>query len=155
VDATSDGILENAETDFNKIVDWMVGNGLYDRPVKVVLTSYAYSLLKKKRVLYLNINNLQYMLNLLPEGSEILVSNNIQATVTAGANSMCALVQTQQNNDDGNDEEGGYQLLATGIDQKIHQTDLWQHRYGLREKFSVKVMSNQYVGWMDNIDTVT
>lgn len=146
VDTGTNGVLDNAWDDLNLVIDYFSNAGLQEIPIHIVLTSYAYNLLRAKFILYTNKTNLDLWMTILPKGSTIRQSNNIQASVTKDANSMCALLDLQGEN------LGGYQLFSSGIQQKVHQTDLWEHRYGLREKFSVKVVDDAYICWMDGID---
>ena len=95
--------------------------------------------------------NLELWMRALPAGSSVDYTNNIctAPSATAATNKMVCLLELYDK------DEGGYQLLSSGIDQKLHKTDLWEQRYGLREKFSIKVVSNAYVAYMDEIDVAT
>lgn len=154
VDTSSDGVLENAAADFQKAIDYFMANGLGERPITAVVTSYIMSLLRKTKRIYSKENNVEYLLSIMPPGSRIMYSNNIQASVTANANSACFFVQLMSDGD-GLSEEGAYELYGSGIEQSVHHVDNWKWRYALREKWSVKVLNNAYVCWMDAIDTVT
>lgn len=149
VDANTDGQLDYMIEDVNKITDYFVNEGLGGRPITVVMTNYIWLLLRRKQIPYSSKTNLSLMMDILPEGSRILVSNNIQASPTADSNTMVAFVQLM------GEDEGGYQLFASNLGQGLHHTDIWEYRYGLREKFSVKVVDDAYVCYMDGIDTAT
>lgn len=146
IDTGTNGVLDNAWLDLQKGMNYFTNEGLGNIPIHVVMTSYLWNLLRGKFILYTNQTNMDLWKRVLPVGSTISYSNNIFPTVTATTNKIVFLLDLQ------GEDLGGYQLLSSGIQQKIHQTDLWEHRYGLREKFSVKVVDNAYVCWMDAIN---
>lgn len=149
VDANSNGILDNAWADMIKAKDYFINEGFGERPLHIVLSTYAYTLLASTIVLYTTETNLDLWMKALPKGSMIYYSNNIQSDVTVNSNSMCVFLELTS------EDEGGYELYSSGIEQDIHRTDNWEYRYGLREKFSVKVRSDLYVAYMDGIDCQT
>jgi len=82
-------------------------------------------------------------------GGRILVSNNIQASVTDDANTMVAAIRLR-----GGDAKWG--LASSGIQQEVHRSGLYTWRYGVREKFALESLDPlQSFAWMDAIDTIT
>jgi hypothetical protein len=155
VDTGNNGILNNALDDLIALKSNFTNKGFYGRPIHVGLTSYAYDLLESTPLVQRPLNNLQLWYETLPKGSQIYVSNNIQASVTANANTMVGLVDLGIDPTTEINEQGAYAVYSSGIQQGVHQTDIWEKRYGLREKFTVKVADDDYVCYMDAIDTTT
>lgn len=151
VDTGSNGILNNAWDDMITAKNYFTHAGLGKRSLHFVMTSYMYTLLASTIVLYTNQTNLELWYRALPDGSTIDYTNNIctAPSGTGATNKMCVLVKLIDQ------DEGGYQLFTSGIDQKIHKTDVWEQRYGLREKFAIKVVDDAFVAWMDEIDVAT
>lgn len=143
-DSGGDGILENAQADIEKAIDGFVADGLGAYPVDVVMTSYIYNLLKNKIVPYdPKTNNLTIVEGKL-NGGQILVSNNIQASVLKTANTFVAIARTSES-------EAAWQLLSSGLDQSMDREGLWKTAIGIREKFSIKVLDKKFIRWMDGI----
>lgn len=155
VDTGNNGILDKALADLITAKSYFTNKGFYKRPLHIALTSYAYDLLESTPLVQRPMNNLQLWYETLPKGSQIYASNNIQATVTDSSNSMCAFVQLEVEETTGEPEEGAYGVYSSGIIQGVHQTDIWEKRYGIAEKYTVKVMDDDYVAFMDAIDTTT
>lgn len=150
VEDNSDGILSHAHEDINKGLDDFTANGLGDLPVDVILTSYAFNLLKNTFLSRApNMNNLDLVRNKL-NGGRIYVTNNIQApktTVDADTNSMIMMAR-------GSPAEPGWVLYSAGLDQMQHKQG-WSTTYGIREKFAYKLLDNKFIRWMNEIDTTT
>jgi hypothetical protein len=149
VQTNSNGFLDKAHKDCVEIIQHFVTNGLQNRPIKIVMTNHAYMILATTYIAYTSKSNLDVWYDSLPKGSMILASDNIQASPTAQSGSIVAFVELK------GEDEGGYQLFASNIQQGLHHTDIWEWRYGLREKFSVKVVDDAYVCYKDVVDTVT
>jgi len=143
----ANGKLTNAIADFLRVRNRFSDLGFGERPLKFAITSPISNLLKGT---LLNNNgvvtNFDAIMKLLPPGSQIFVSNNIQDSVSSSSNSMVAFVQTTS------EEEIGYKLFSTGIRQQV-QPYLWGIEYGVQEKFTVKIADDDYVCWMDGIST--
>jgi len=135
-------VLDNAVDDVNKALAYFDANGLQDKPVDMVISSYLKTKMDQTRLLFAGGNNTQYIQASL-RGGVILSSNNIQASVSSTSNSALFIVR----------DPNAWQLMSTGIDQEQEKVGLWSWRYGLREKFSVKVLNNKYVAYMDGITT--
>ncbi|MHA1382347.1 MAG: hypothetical protein ACTSR3_01175 [Candidatus Helarchaeota archaeon] len=148
-DTGSNGVLDNAKADLTKHIDYYTNLGMGDRPLMIVLTTYLYNLLRSTEIVYTSKTNLDLWYSMLPEGSKIYYTNNLQANVSASSNTMLSMVQLA------GEEEGAYMLFASGIEQKVKQEGLWSWRYGLREKFSVNVVDDDYVCYMDGISNAT
>jgi hypothetical protein len=148
VDTGNNGILNNAQDDFTRIVNYFSNLGLVTQPIDVVLTVPAYNLLLNTIFAYKEGNNLMEAERKLRGGS-ILVSNNIQASVTDDANTMVGIVRLS-----GADAKWG--LASSGIQQEVYRTGLYTWRYGVREKFNLESLDPlQAFAWMDAIDTTT
>lgn len=157
VDTGSNGTLDNALADFNKIVNHFEDNGLGGRSITVCLTNECAQLLRSTQKLYSDTNNLDMALKILPPGSRILNSNNIQTTAPAGGaadNYMVAFVDLMSNGE-GFSDEGGYEAYSSGVVQKVHHVDVDKWRYWLGMRYSIKVRDDAYVCWMDAIDCST
>ena len=149
IDTNTNGILDNAWADVKKAINFFTNEGLGQIPIHVVMTSYIWNLLQGALIPYSNMVNMDLWKKILPPGSTINYSNNIFPTVTATTNKIAFLLDLQ------GEDIGGYQLRSSGIQMKVHQTDLWEHRFGLREKFTVKVVDDAYVLFMDGISDAT
>lgn len=148
VDTGSNGILNNAQDDIAKIPDYFSGIGLVSQPIDVVLSTYAFNLLANTPLPNRAGNNTMLALEKL-RGGRIIVSNNIQASVTADANTMVGFIRLS-----GADAKWG--LASSGIQQEVYRTGLYTWRYGLREKFGLEFLdASQAIVFMDAIDTQT
>jgi hypothetical protein len=78
-------------------------------------------------------------------GGRIFISDNIQSSVTTTQNLAVFIVR----------DSDGWGLYSSEVEQEQEKTGLWAWRYGLREKFSVRVFNNKYVTWMDGISNAT
>jgi len=146
--AATTGYHAAAYVDLLELITYFVDEGLGDRPITIVMTNAAYMVLLDQ-IQYTAKTNLSLWYDTLPEGSRIMHSANIQASPGPTSNTMVGLV------DLAGPDEGGYQLFSSNIQQGIHQTDIWEYRYGVKEKFSVKVADDAYVCWMDGISNAT
>lgn len=147
VDSGSNGILTNMKADFKKALDYFTSKGLGDKPVDVVCTSYIWGLLETTIKVYGEGTALEYFTKML-RGGKIYVSDNVQAPGTAvstTANTAVFIVRDSR----------AYALLSSEIEQEQQQASLWSWRYGAREKFSIKVLNNKFVAWMDGISNAT
>ncbi|MHA1440256.1 MAG: hypothetical protein ACTSPK_00140 [Candidatus Heimdallarchaeota archaeon] len=146
LDTGSNGVLDNAKADLTQHIDYYTNLGMGDRPLKLVLTSYAYNLLRSTEILYAHKTNLDLWKSMLPEGSKIYYTNNLQTAVASDANTLLSMIALAE------EEDGAYSLFGSGIEQKVKQEGLWSWRYGLREKWSVNVVDDDYVAKTTAID---
>lgn len=144
VDTGSNGILNNMKADIKKALDYFTVNGLGDKPVDMCVTSYIWGLLDSTIKVYGDGTAKDYFTKML-RGGEIMVSDNIQASVTTTANTAVWIVRDPR----------AYALLSSEIQQEQDKKGLWEWQYGAREKFSVKVLNNKFVCWMDGISNAT
>jgi len=148
VDTGNNGILNNAQEDISKIPDYFSSIGLVSQPIDVILTTFAFNILANTPLPNRAGNNLMLALEKL-RGGRIIVSNNIQASVTKDANTMVGAIRLS-----GADAKWG--LLSSGIQQEVYRTGLYTWRYGVREKFASEFLDpSQALVWMDAIDTDT
>jgi hypothetical protein len=146
-DTGNNGILNYAQADIGKALDDFVANGLGDLPVDIVITSYAYNLLKNYDMPNRNSTNLKLVQDKL-NGGKIYPTNNLQTGVTADLNSFLAIAR-------GSGEESGWMIISSGLEQEEWKEGPWHIGYAVREKFRVKLLDNDYVRWMDGIDTTS
>lgn len=145
IDTGSNGILNNVIADTKKALDYFAGNNLADRPIDVVVTHKIYNLFNTTIKIYGDVWAREYFLKML-NGGTMLVSDNIQAAdVSETANTVGFMVR----------DPNGWALLSSNLDRRISQPNLWSVRYGLREKFAVKVLNDKYIAWMDGISVAT
>lgn len=141
IDTGSNGILDNMRADIKKALDQFRTAGLGDRPVDMIVTSYIYNLIQTTLRVYGDSWASDYFKRML-NGGNILVSDYIQsATVSTTANTAVFIVR----------DPNGWALLSSGLEYEQEKNGLWAWRYGVREKFSVKVLNTSYIAWMDGI----
>jgi len=144
-------VLDNMVADFGKALDYFSLQNLTGKPVDVIVTPYIYNLMKRVRLPYGGLSNYDYI---KPElnGGDILMSTFIQsAAITTTANTALFIVRDPQ----------AWALLSSGFDREQEKIGLWSWRYGIREKYSVKVLNagensegneiSKYIAWMDGI----
>lgn len=142
-DSDSDGILEFAQADIEKIIDYFAGQGLSQYPIDIAMTFPIYNKLKNFLSPYRDSNNLSMAISKL-NGGVILPSNNIQASVSSSANSMVGMVRTPA-------EEAGWGILSSEIEQEVFRTGYYTWGYSIREKFAVEIVDGTLIAWMDAI----
>jgi len=148
-------VLDNAVADVNKAIDYFSLNNLTGRPIDMVITPYIWNLLKSIKLPYGGMTNFEYIKASL-NGGDIHMSTRIQAAaVTPTANSALFVVRDPK----------AWALISSGIEREQEKIGLWSWRYGMREKFSVKVLNagdnylgdneSKYICWMDGISNAT
>lgn len=143
-DATSDGILENAQADVDKGIDYFVAKGVGHYPLDVVLTSYAYNKLRNTIIPYSpGVNNIDIIRNKL-NGGEIYVTNHLQDAVALAANTMLMIPRMPE-------AEAPWAILSSGIEQSMEPYRLWEEEFGIRERFAPKILDGTLVAWMKGI----
>lgn len=149
IDTNNNGRLDNMRTDVQGAIDAFTANGLGDRPIDVVMTSYIYTRIRTTELLNRAGDNLTWLQNVI-NGGEIFVTNNIQApgtAVSATANSILFVAR-----DPGNMQN--WTIISSDMETRMKE-GLWDVTYGLREKFAIKVLNADYVRWMDGISNAT
>lgn len=144
VDSGSNGILTNMKLDHKKATDYFTSKGLGDKPIDWCVTSYIWGLLESTFKVYGEGTAMDYFKKTL-RGGNIYVSDNIQASVSTTSNTSVWVVRDPR----------AYALLSSEIEQEQKQEALWSWRYGAREKFSIKVLNDDFVCWMDGISNAT
>jgi len=151
VDSGSNGHLTNFQIDMKAAIDEFVANGLGDKKIDVVMTSYIYTLIRNKIFFNRSGDNLTWFQNLI-NGGEIFVTNNLQAPKTAVSSTANSILMIAR-------EPGTMQnwcIISSEMDQQmVDNHPLWNITYGLREKFVIKVLNADYVRWMDGISNAT
>ena len=148
-------VLDNAVADVNKALDYFSLNNLTGKTVDMIITPYIWNLFRAVKLPYGGQSNMQYIKEML-NGGEILMSTNIQtATIDATHNSALFVVRDPK----------AWALLSSGFDREQEKIGLWSWRYGIREKFSVKVLNagdnyegsniSKYICWMDGISNAS
>jgi len=144
-DSDGDGILENLQAAVLKGLDHFTSEGLQDRPVDVVLTSYIYTLANTTVVPYdpktTNLDIMRAKLN----GGNVYTTNFLQENVAKDANSMLMVARTGP-------ADAAWEILSSGIEQSMDKVNNWKTSYGMREKFAPKILQPKFIAWMDEID---
>ena len=135
---------DNMIADVNKAISYFTVEGQMNQPIDMVVTSYVDVLLDTIRTPQSNLTMRQYILAMLRGGS-ILSSNNLQASVTTTANTALFVVR----------DPNAWYLFASGLDQRQDNVDLWNFRYGLRQKTAVLPRNDKFVAYMDGISNAT
>lgn len=146
IDTGSNGILNNMRTDVQEAIDEFTVNGLGDLPIDVVMTSYIYTLIKTNPFIHRAGDNLTWLKSVI-NGGEIFVTNNLQASVSSTANSILFLARAPASMQN-------WTIITSDIETRMKE-GLWDKTYGLREKFTLKVLNDDYVRWMDGISNAT
>lgn len=148
VDTGNNGILDNAQADFAKIPNYFSGIGLTEQPIDVVLSTYAFNLIMNTDLANRSGDNMILARKKL-RGGRILVSNNIQASVTKDANTMVGVIRLSG-------DMAKWGILSSGIQQEVFRASTFRWRYTVREKFNMEYVDpSQAFVWMDAIDTET
>jgi len=146
IDSGGDGILENVFTDVSKGKNWFLSQNIpAETPIDVVLTSYLWTLLSDKISVYSpGTNNLDILRGKL-NGGTVYVTNNLQDAVLSTANTMVMIAKTTQ-------ENAAWEILSSGIEQRMLDLPAFKQGLEMRQKFSVKVLQGDYIAWMDGIN---
>lgn len=150
LDSTTN-VLTNAVADFNKAIDYFMLQNLADKPIDVIVTSYAMSQMLQHRLPYSGITNKQYLESSLNGGKIYMTNSLMDGGPTTTTNKALFMARDPKS----------LALISSGIDQEQEKVGLWSWRYGVREKFSVKVLNaglnqagetvSKYICWMDGI----
>jgi hypothetical protein len=147
-DASGDGILEVAQAGFEEVLDKFDEVGVGHLAVDWLFTPPLMRLLKNTIVPYdPNTNNLDILLNKCPPGSSARSTGDLQDGYTKGSNTFFAQARTGES-------DAAWELLSSGLEQKVKEDGLWKTEMGIREKFSLKVLRKDMLYWRENIDTI-
>jgi len=148
VQDNSDGVLSHAIESLQIIVDAYVALGYPTMPIDVAMDSYVYTLLNTTFLHNAPFNsNLEIFLRMM-NGGTIYVSNHVQSAALTKASTNHTLVAILRH-------PSAFTLVSSPIEQSQMQIGLWNWRYGLREKFSIKVLTQGMVQYMEDIDLVS
>lgn len=144
-DAGGDGILENLQAAIDEGINAYLAAGLPQGPIDVVWTSPIQVLATAAVIPYqpgvTNYDIVKKKLN----GGNIYVTNNLQANVSATANTLAMIMRTGEG-------DAAWEILSSGLQQKTKEVSLWNTELGLREKFTVKTFRTEFIQWMDGIN---
>jgi len=151
IKTSTTNVLDNAVLDVNKAIDYFSLNNLTGKPIDMLITPYIWNIFRANKLPYGGISNMQYIKEML-NGGNIIMSSRIQAaTIEATVNSALFIVRDPK----------AWALISSGIEREQEKIGLWSWRYGMREKFSVKVLNaglnnagnniSKYICWMDGI----
>lgn len=143
-DADGDGILEIAHADIEKSFDKFDSYAIGHLPVDVIFTPAIYRKFVNTIVPYApetnNIDILRAKLN----GGEIYVTGNLQTGFAKASNTFVAIARTGES-------DAAWEILSSGIEQKLKEDGLWKTEMGMREKFAPKILDGRFIQWMDGI----
>jgi len=143
IETDSDGVLSNLQTDIDAIIDkFLVAGYPLNTPIDLVMTSTIYTKIKNTVLSYApTMTNLDLLKNKL-YGGKIYVTNNCQSAAVSGTANTCIAILRHP---------AAFTLVSSGMEQAQRRTGLWSWRYGLREKFSMKVITPAMIQWYDGI----
>jgi len=143
-DADGDGILEVAFGDIHKSFDAFDAKGIGHLPIDIIMTPALGRVFRTTVIPYdpatKNWDILMGQLN----GGNIHITGNLQDAFSTSSNTFVAIARTGE-------ADAAWEMLSSGLENKVKEKGLWKTEMGIREKFAIKILDGDFVQWMDGI----
>jgi len=147
-DAATGGIMKNMRTDVASFARYFDAQGYPGAPIDFVIDHFLNIELETAILENAPFVNNKMLFQSLIRGGNILVSDNIPSddaatkTATSANHYLLGVLRLPT----------AFTLMSSEIEQAQKDIGLWNWRYGLRRRFSLKVLTSGQVGWMKDID---
>jgi len=148
VQDNSDGVLSHAIESLQIIIDAFVAAGYPTTTFDLCLDTYTYTLLNTTYLHQAPFSSNLDIFKKMMGGGTIHVSNHVSSNVLTKVSTDHCMIAVLQH-------PSALTLVSSGMEQSQMPIGLWNWRYGLREKFSVKVLTAGMVQYMEDIDLVS
>jgi hypothetical protein len=145
-DTDGDGILEDAQADYEKVFDKMDEVGVGHLPVDFVFTPPLMRKLINTIVPYDPQTNNMMILKRKLNGGNVYSTGDLQELYSGTSNTFLAIVRTGE-------LDAAWEILSSGLEQKVKEDGLWKTELGIREKFAIKILRGDLIFYMDDITT--